>query len=130
MEVMGLSTKFAKSVNLILYRLLRIYAKCKLNIESKKIYVIKEIDTHGMSDSQGLDALEEINILGRVDSPYIVKYYDSFVQDNTKINIIMEFCEHGDLHSYLKKLNGKHLSENAVWKFFIQISLGVHHLHS
>jgi NIMA (never in mitosis gene a)-related kinase len=83
-----------------------------------------------MSDSQGLDALEEINILGRVDSPYIVKYYDSFVQDNTKINIIMEFCEHGDLHSYLKKLNGKHLSENAVWKFFIQISLGVHHLHS
>lgn len=65
-----------------------------------------------------------------MNSPYIVKYYDSFVQDNTKINIIMEYCEHGDLHSYLAKVNGKHLSENAVWKFFIQISLGMHHLHS
>lgn len=42
----------------------------------------------------------------------------------------MEFCEHGDLHHYLKKLNGKHLSENKVWKFFIQICLGMHHLHS
>jgi len=42
----------------------------------------------------------------------------------------MEYCEHGDLHSYLKKLkNNKYLSENVVWKFFIQISLGVHHLH-
>ena len=57
--------------------------------------------------------------MGRVDSPYIVKYYDSFVSEKTKINIIMEFCDHGDLHSYLKKLNGKHLSENGVWKFFI-----------
>lgn len=81
--------------------------------------MIKKIDTSGMSKAQSFEALEEINIMGRVDSSYIVKYYDSFVQENTKINIIMEFCEHGDLHSYIKKLNGKHLSENAVWKFFI-----------
>jgi serine/threonine protein kinase len=57
--------------------------------------------------------------MGMVDSPYIVKYYDSFVSDSIKINIIMEFCEHGDLHSYLKKLNAKHLNENVIWKFFI-----------
>lgn len=42
----------------------------------------------------------------------------------------MEYCEHGDLHTYLTKLNGKHISENTVWKFFIQICLGMHHLHS
>ena len=92
--------------------------------------MIKEVETAGMSKEQSIEALEEINILGRMNSPFIVKYYDSFVKDQTKINIIMEFCEHGDLHSYLRKLNGRHLSENAVWKFFIQISLGVHHLHS
>ena len=68
--------------------------------------------------------------MGIVDSPFIVKYYDSFVSHNTKINIIMEFCEHGDLHSFLKKLQGKHLNENKIWKFFIQITLGMHHLHS
>jgi NIMA (never in mitosis gene a)-related kinase len=68
--------------------------------------------------------------MGRVDCPNIVKYHDSFVSDDTKINIIMEYCEHGDLHSYLKKLNSKHLTENVVWKFFIQICSGLHHLHS
>ena len=99
-------------------------------IETKKIYVIKEVDTSTMTTEQSYEALEEINIMGIVDCPNIVKYYDSFVEDNTKINIIMEFCEHGDLHSYLKKLNGRHLSENAVWKFFIQICLAMHHLHS
>jgi NIMA (never in mitosis gene a)-related kinase len=99
-------------------------------LESKKVFVVKEVDTRGMSKRQSFEALEEINIMGMVDSPYIVNYYDSFVSDSIKINIIMEFCEHGDLHSYLKKLNGKHLNENVIWKFFIQISLGMHHLHS
>ena len=101
-------------------------------IESKKVYVIKEVDTNGMSKRQSFEALEEINIMGMVDSPYIINYYDSFVTNNVKINIIMEFCEHGDLHLYLKKLSSKnrYLSENVIWKFFIQISLGMHHLHS
>jgi serine/threonine protein kinase len=54
-----------------------------------------------MSKKQSFEALEEINIMGIVDSAYVVKYYDSFVTNNVKINIIMEFCEHGDLHSYL-----------------------------
>jgi NIMA (never in mitosis gene a)-related kinase len=83
-----------------------------------------------MSKKQSFEALEEINIMGIVESPYIVKYYDSFVSDQTKINIIMEFCEHSDLHSYLRKLQGKYLNENKIWKFFIQITLGMHHLHS
>jgi len=29
--------------------------------------------------------------LGELDSPYIVGYYDSFIED-TKINIILEYC--------------------------------------
>lgn len=86
---------------------------------SRKIYVVKQVDTSGMSKKQSFEAMEEINIMGIVDSPYIVKYYDSFVSDLTKINILMEFCEHGDLHSFLKKLQGKHLTENRIWKFFI-----------
>jgi serine/threonine protein kinase len=40
--------------------------------------------------------MEEISILGSLSSPYIVTYIDSFISD-TKVNIIMEFCEHGDL---------------------------------
>ena len=46
--------------------------------------------------------MDEINILGQLDSPYIVSYIDSFVCEQ-KVNIIMEFCENGDLETYLIK---------------------------
>lgn len=128
MEATELFIKYAKNVRK--FKNLCIFMIYLYLIESKKIYVIKEVDTSNMSEKQSYEALEEINIMGIVDSPCIVKYYDSFVSNNTKINIIMEFCEHGDLHSFLKKLHGKYLNENKIWKLFIQISLGMHHLHS
>ena len=51
--------------------------------------------------------MEEISILGQLNSPFVVGYIDSFISDK-KVNIIMEFCENGDLQSYLdtKKAEG------------------------
>ena len=76
--------------------------------------------------------MEEISILGSLSSPYIVSYINSFVSD-TKVNIIMEYCEQGDLQSFIfnkQKQGSSHLSENTVWRYFIQICLGVNYLHS
>lgn len=55
-----------------------------------------------MPKHAALQAMEEISILGSLNSPYIVGYIDSFVSA-TKVNIIMEFCENGDLQTYLTK---------------------------
>lgn len=70
--------------------------------------------------------LAEINVMARMDSNSIVKYYDSFIEDNSKVNIVMEYCEKGDLHKLLKKRKDpidpskhKYLTENMVWNFFI-----------
>jgi NIMA (never in mitosis gene a)-related kinase len=70
--------------------------------------------------------LGEITVMQKMNNPYIVKYFDSFLEDDQKVNIIMEFCEKGDLHKLLKKRKDlsskqKHnlLSENLVWNFFI-----------
>ncbi len=41
----------------------------------------------------------------------------------------MEYCEGGDLDKYLRKNKDSPLEEDIVWKFFIQISLGVYALH-
>lgn len=71
----------------------------------------------------------EIELLGELESPFIVGYYDSFIQD-TMINIIMEFCQNGDMQSFIKRQNGKPLTENAIWKLFIQTCLGIYYLHS
>lgn len=102
----------------------------------KKVYVIKELDTSQLRSNY--DALGEVRVMEQVDSPCIVKYYDSFITDKVKVNILMEFCEHGDLHRLLRKrkdLNGddaknKYLTENAVWKYFIQICIGLYHMHA
>lgn len=60
------------------------------------MYVIKEIDTYKMPKEVALEQLLEIELLAELESPYIVTYYDSFIED-TMINIIMEYCQHGDL---------------------------------
>lgn len=65
--------------------------------------------------------MEEISILGSLSSPHIVSYIDSFVS-GTKVNIIMEFCEFGDLQSYIVnkwRQGSKTLSENKIWAYFI-----------
>ena len=36
----------------------------------------------------------------------------------------------GDLETFIKRQNGKALTENIIWKIFIQICLGLHYLHS
>ena len=90
--------------------------------------MIKVISTAGMSFNECLEALEEIQFLGQLNSQFIVKYVDSFIEDSG-IHIVMEYCEHGDLFKNLAKRNGFLLSENRIWKFFIQIALGVLYLH-
>ena len=71
-------------------------------------------------------------ILGQLNSKHIVQYIDSFVHGN-KVNIIMEYCEYGDLFTYLKNkasqgLNS--LSESSIWKYLIQLCLGINYLHN
>lgn len=64
--------------------------------------VVKELQTDIMPKREALQALNEIEIHARLaNSPYIVKYYDSFIS-GTKVNIIMEHCPNGDLQGLLR----------------------------
>jgi serine/threonine protein kinase len=54
-----------------------------------------------MSQRMKAEAINEVTILSKLDHPNIVKYYDSFIEKNY-LNIIMEFCEGGDLSNVLK----------------------------
>lgn len=55
-----------------------------------------------MPDNIGLEAMQEIEIMQLMDSPYIVGYLDSFI-DGQKINIVLEYCPMGDLNSLVEK---------------------------
>ena len=65
-------------------------------------YVIKEIDTAKLPKEGAFEAMQEINTLADIDSHFVVGYCDSFIE-GTCINIIMEYCQHGDLCTCIKK---------------------------
>lgn len=46
--------------------------------------------------------------MGKLKHPFIVCYIESFVEDNN-LNIIMEYCDGGDLSYLLKQQNKKYL---------------------
>lgn len=81
-------------------------------------YVVKEIDTALLPKEAAFEALQEIEIMSELDCHHCVGYYDSFI-DGTTINIIQEYCQHGDLNTYIRKQNGRALIENFIWKVFI-----------
>lgn len=66
--------------------------------------------------------------MGKLKHPFIVCYYESFIEERT-LNILMEYCDGGDLAIYLKQQNKKFLKEEKIWRFFIEICLGLEHIH-
>lgn len=87
--------------------------------------MIKQIHISNLSKKEQEDAIKEVNILASLNSPFIVKYYDSFI-DDSKLNIVMEFAERGNLCDKLQSQHGRKLSENTVWTYFIQIAMALH----
>ena len=68
----------------------------------RKVYVMKQIQLNQMSKEEQFEAVNECKIMASLKSKYIVKYYDSFI-DKTTLNIIMEYCNRGDLQQYLSR---------------------------
>lgn len=50
--------------------------------QDKQHYVIKQIDVKSMRAAAKAEALQEVHVLASFDSPYIVRYYDSFLDND------------------------------------------------
>ena len=96
----------------------------------KNIYVIKQIPLAGLAEKQISEVKLEAKILSSIKSKYVVKYYDSFEEKNN-LNIVMEYCDGGDLNDYIEsqKKTGHLLKESIIWKFFIKITIGIADIH-
>ena len=62
-------------------------------------YVIKKIPIKSNSPEELKSIENEALILKEINSEYIVKYIDSFIE-NEYYNIVMEYCENKDLKSF------------------------------
>ena len=96
-------------------------------INDPLIYVIKQICLNGLTDTQINQVKTEAKLLSLIRSNYVVKYYDSFLE-NQDLNIVMEYCDNGDLCKYLSKQKAP-LKEDLIWQIFIKITLGLTTIH-
>jgi serine/threonine protein kinase len=56
----------------------------------------------------------------------VVRYYDSFIDDGS-LNIIMSYCDRGDLQTLLKRVDpDKKLPEKRIWSLFLQVCAVYH----
>ncbi|CAD8107119.1 unnamed protein product [Paramecium sonneborni] len=81
-------------------------------------YAMKRIDL--LFDT--VDPQNEVSIMKVLKHPNIIKFYDSFEQ-NDKLCIIMEYAKNSDLSIYIKS------KQPDILNYFTQLCLGVQYLH-
>jgi len=101
--------------------------KASLRAVPQHLFAIKSIKKSNFT-STGLDYIKgEVEILKKLDHPNIAKFYECY-DDNTLLNIVMEYCEGADLATYLEN-QGK-LPNELAKRLFFDALLAVNHLHS
>ncbi|NXC47006.1 NEK3 kinase, partial [Penelope pileata] len=94
---------------------------------SDQKYAVKEIRLP-MSSSDVANSRKEAVLLAKMKHPNIVAYKESFEADG-HLYIVMEYCDDGDLMQKIKHQRGKLFPEDTILHWFVQMCLGVKHIH-
>ena len=101
-------------------------------IEDDTIYALKKVKINKLNKKEQNNALNEVRILASINSPYIIGYKESFIDESDQtLCIIMEYADDGDLYQKVKLYtqNKTTFMEHDIWRIFIQITKGLHDLH-
>ncbi|MED6243664.1 Serine/threonine-protein kinase Nek5 [Ataeniobius toweri] len=81
-----------------------------------------------MSAKEKEASKKEVIVLSQMKHPNIVSFIATF-QEKGSMYIVMEFCDGGDLLRKIKMQRGIPFSEEQIADWFIQICLGLKHIH-
>ena len=97
----------------------------------KNTYVMKKMELNHLKESQQKECYREVSILRKVSHPNIIRYYSSFLE-NESLCIIMEYAELGDLYTLIKhyKRHKKFFDENILWRIAFEVLNGLEYLHT
>ena len=98
-----------------------------------RVLVWKVLNYGKMSEKEKQQLVSEVNILRDLRHPNVVRYYDRIIdKKDTKIYIVMEHCEGGDMASLIKKCikDSDYIAEDVIWKIFMQVVLALYECHT
>ena len=98
----------------------------------QKEYALKSIIMDKLKENDQQNSVNEIRILASVSHPNIIGFKEAFWNDKNKtLNIVMEYCDDGDLETKIKimKRNKQKFEESLIWEYSIQIIEGLKALH-
>ena len=97
----------------------------------QKLVALKIIKIYDMMDKNTVDkCLQEVELLKKVNHPFIVKYLDSFMAKN-QLFIAIEWADKGDVKRLIKKykLEGDLIDESKVIEYTKEIASALNHMH-
>lgn len=91
-------------------------------------YAIKKTSEKYTSEADKLRKLQEVENLKLIPPhPNIIRFYDYWFE-NRHLHIQIELCE-TSLNQLVERSPDNKLSENQVWNLFVDLLLGIKHLH-
>lgn len=94
------------------------------------LHVAKEIRVQHLTQKQRELCLAEAEVLRRLSHANIIGYVDSFLE-GTRLFIVMEYADNGDLASQIKDRKDEHtrFSESEIMSIHLQLVLALQHCH-
>jgi calcium-dependent protein kinase len=100
---------------------------CDKNCSDLK-YAIKTIKKEQMSKELYCFLIDEVNIISELDHPNIVKYYESYEDDNY-LNIVMEYLEGNDLFKLISSRKSNKFTEKDMAEIITNLFKALSYIH-
>ena len=128
MKISGYSYNIIESIDKTKYEKLFLVS-CDINKNGENnLYILNKIEMKSNEEKKKLT--EEIEKIKLIDSKYVIKIYDYFIEHEEEKElccILIENCIKDNLEKLIEQFN--YLNSRNIWKFFIQIILGLKSLH-